>query len=217
MADKRIEREAKEVLINYLKDNMKENSGGLKFIAGHSMRVEAYCMEIANSYKYLSEIDIWTLKTAAIFHDIGYTVQSEKHGIIGGEIVNSLFDKTECISKCGVKKECLVDIISRHSDKDDPNDNDILSIILKDADILDQIGAMSILMHSSKYDYNSLDFYQNILNDINGKEFKFIEGQRKFLRTDAARRILDRKAQFVREFSNELEYELKGDLEMNCL
>jgi putative nucleotidyltransferase with HDIG domain len=213
--------EARNLLINYLKDNVGNYPNGhLKkeswiFAVKHSFRVEAVADKLIESFNDLQEKEILTLKVAAILHDIGNVVQREGHGEIGAEIVDKLFDSTEYIKSSGIDRKRLANIIAGHSNKEDDRDRDILSVILKDADILDQIGAMSILMHGSKHNHDEYSFYQDVLNEIGKREMEFCEEQYSLLRTSAAKQIMEQKMNFIKGFKKQLELELQGELENN--
>jgi putative nucleotidyltransferase with HDIG domain len=215
--------EARNLLINYLKNNVGNYPNGhLKkdnwmFAVKHSFRVEAIANKIAESFNDLQEKEILTLKVAAILHDIGNVVQREDHGKIGAEIVDKLFESTEYINTSGIDKKKLITIIAGHSNKENDSDRDIISVILKDADILDQIGAMSILMHSTKHNYNEYGFYQGVLGDISKKELEYCEEQYSLLRTSAAKQIMEQKINFIKGFKKQLEFELLGEIENNEL
>lgn len=212
-----VREEAKKILIDYMKNNVHNSKNkyckgdNWRFAINHSLRVEKCAEEIMGQFKELSEEDILTIHAAAIFHDIGNIVQRENHGQIGAEIVENIFSETEHISKSLINKDRLIKIISGHSDKNDEKDSDIASIILKDADVLDQIGAMSIFMHSSKYNYSDYDYYKNIVRDIETKEFSFCDKQYRLLRTNAAQKIMKKKIEFIKELKKQLEYEIQGE------
>lgn len=218
MINNKIYNEACEILVNYMKNNLDTsknkycNKDNWIFTVKHSFRVEAYSMKIKDSFTTLNKEDILTLQTACIFHDIGNVVQREKHALIGSNIIDKLYYKTKYISKSKIDKNRLIKIIADHSNKINCPNDDILSTILKDADILDQIGAMSILMHSSKYTYNSYDFYENILYDIKNKELSFCMKQYSLLKTDCAKNIMKNKIKFIKNFQKQLQYEIIGEI-----
>lgn len=215
-------KEAKELMYKYFEENASNlikvenkhcNKDNWLFAVKHSCRVEEYIKRIVEKTENLSQIDIITVRLAAIFHDIGNVVQRENHGLIGARIVGELFDDTQYISKCGVDKNRLIRIIRDHSNKGERTevDGDTISLILKDADVLDQIGAMSILMHSNKYEYSSYEFYKNILNDLETKEIPFCKKQYSLLKTDEGKKIMKDKIEFINNFKNQLESEIIGE------
>lgn len=223
MSNELVYREAKELLVDYFKRNIKDSKDGVcnsktwMFAIKHSLRVEDYSIRIAESIDNLSKEDILTVRLASIFHDIGSVVQRKNHAEISSKIIEEIFDEIRYISQSGIDKNRLVRIIADHSNKERVSDDDILSTILKDADILDQIGAMSILMHSSKYQYDSFDFYGNILKELQTREMSFCDEAYSLLRTNEGKRIMDDKIKFINSFRQQLECELSGELKNSQL
>lgn len=215
--DNKVYDEAVRKLTEYLRDNAALsknehcNSKNWQFCVKHSLRVEKNTQKIRASFDEFSESDIYTLQVAAVFHDIGKAVQSENHGRIGAEIVRDIFDNTEYISGCGINKERLINIIANHSDKEDENDRDLLSVILKDADVLDQVGAMSILMNGSKHDYNTYEYYKEVLEDLITKELPYCEKEYLRLKTSMAKKIMNDKMKLIKSFIKQLTEEIAGD------
>lgn len=220
IVDNKVYDEAVKKLTEYLRDNVALskneycNSDNWQFCIKHSLRVEKYTEKIRSSFDEFSDSDVYTLQAAAVLHDIGKVVQNEDHGRIGAEIVRSIFDNTEYISSCGIDKERLISIIANHSDKENENDRDLLSVILKDADVLDQVGAMSILMHATKHGYNSYDFYNEVLEDLISKELPYCEKEYLRLKTSTAKKIMNDKMKLVKSFIKQLTWEMVGDLRM---
>ena len=215
--DNRVYDETVKILIEYFKKNIgssqnkKCNSENWMFYIKHSLRVEKYTARIKDNFDSLSMADILTLQAAAIFHDIGNVVQRENHGKIGAEIVGGIFDAAEFLPNSGINKDRLIHLIANHSDKENENDRDLLSVILKDADILDQIGAMSILMHGSKHDYNSYEYYNEVLEEIRNKELPSYEKVYLLLKTNPGKKMMDEKLKLIKNFVKQLESEISGE------
>lgn len=215
--DNKVYDEAVKKLIEYFKNNVGSsknehcNSENWKFCIRHSLRVEKYAERIRSSFDAFSASDIFTLQAAAVFHDIGKVVQDEAHGRIGAEIVRNIFDETKYISSCGIDKDRLIHIIANHSDKENENDRDLVSVILKDADVLDQVGAMSILMHGSKYDYKSYEYYNEVMEDLISKELPYCEKEYLRLKTSPAKKIMNDKMKLIKSFIKQLSEEMSGE------
>lgn len=218
--DSKVYDEAVKILIEYFKNNIGSsqnkycNGDNWMFCIKHSLRVEKYTERIRDNFDSFSKSDIFTLQAAAIFHDIGNVVQRENHGGIGAEIVRKLFDDTEFISKCDIDKDRLTHIIANHSDKENENDRDLVSVILKDADVLDRIGAMSILMHGSKYNYNSYEYYNEVLEDLRNKELPYCEKEYLLLKTNPAKKMMDDKMKLIKNFIKQLAGEVSGEISL---
>lgn len=187
------------------------------FLIKHSLRVEEYAVQIAKGYPSLTAEELLTLQLAAIFHDIGNVVQREEHAKFGAEIVSKIYDESEFLLDSGADKERLILAVANHSIKEDETDKDKVSLILKDADVLDQIGAMSILMHSTKLDYHSYTFYMDIITALKGREMSFCQEQYNLLKTGAGKTILEEKIRFMKAFQEQLSSELSGELKHEAL
>lgn len=210
--------EAVKILIEYFKDNIGSsqnkycNRDNWMFLIKHSLRVEKTAARIRDSFDSFSRSDMYTLQAAAIFHDIGNVVQREKHGEIGSEIVRNVFCDTEFLSDYEINRERLIHIIANHSDKENENDRDLVSVILKDADVLDQIGAMSILMRGSRYDYNTYEYYNKVLDDLKNKELPYCQKEYLLLKTNPAKEMMNDKMKLIKNFIKQLTYEISGEM-----
>lgn len=181
------------------------------FTAKHAFRVEQYANTIKDAFPQLTPVEILTLRVAAIFHDIGNAWQREGHAEIGAEVIAQLFDQSEVLAESGIDKERLVRVIRGHSDKQNMEDHDLVSVLLKDADLLDMVGAMSILMHTARYDFDDLDFYQQVLHTLEIREMNHCQREFTLLRTDKAKEMMAEKIQFIQSFILQLKHELIGE------
>ncbi len=209
-------KKAKEILINYFVENIEQSENpdctksNYKNAIKHSFRVYNYALEISQNFD-LSENELNNLLLASIFHDIGNVKQREKHALIGSEILETLLH-SEGLDQSKFDKDIVLDLVRRHSEKKKPTNNKLLQI-LKDADLLDQIGAMSILYHSSKINFNDESFYTNLLNVLNDQELRFIAKIRELLNTEFAKNLIDERLEVVKSFIKQLETEIQGEKE----
>lgn len=221
--DSNVYDESVKMLTEYFRNNISSsqnkycNSDNWKFCIKHSLRVEKYSAEIREEFDSFSESDIYTLQAASILHDIGNVHQREEHGRIGAEIVGRFFDNTRYISKCGIDKDRLLYIIENHSNKENENDRDLVSVILKDADVLDRAGAMSILMHALKHKYDSYEYYGEVLEDLKVKELSSCERQYLLLQTNPAKKIMNDKIKLVKDFIKQLSGEISGEMYLGSI
>lgn len=81
-------------------------------------------------------------------HDIGRIYKREGHAMLGRDIVYNLLRENNEISKSIRESNRLLYLIEKHSNKED-NEEDYCLKVLRDADVLDEIGAMSIFMASN--------------------------------------------------------------------
>lgn len=213
---KDVVREAKDFLISYLngkscdyevKHPWRKDSN---FVIMHSFRVEAYTIKILEEEgNSLSEAEKTVIKMAAVLHDIGRIERRENHAAISKNIVQAWLDENSYISRQIKDTEKLLNIIKSHSDKDEP-EKDLACAIIKDADILDEIGVLSIFMSSNWIDRESPFFFNELLDRLKGFEISFCYKQMARLNTEAARKILSDKMKFIQQFNEQLELELEG-------
>ncbi|MCR5232007.1 MAG: HD domain-containing protein [Acholeplasmatales bacterium] len=149
-------------------------------------------------------VDENILYTAAIFHDIGYSKHKDEHAKVGAEIFK------EYAIKNGFDKDFTLkvyDIIYHHSDKElikDPNSSNEL-IILLEADLLDEEGALSIVWDLMALGHMKDKTYYDAIDAL--KHTKNILKQ-DYMVTPKAKKIWESKKELVKLFMNELEKDL---------
>jgi len=212
--------EVKEFLLSYLKGKVCEYEvihpwrRDSNFIVLHSLRVFTYAMKISEAMKDgLTEEEMFIIQLAAILHDIGKAEESENHGKRSVEIVSQWLNENIDIKRDVKDVNRLLSIIENHSNKDG-EENDICAAILKDADTLDEIGALSIFMASSRVDRNSPFFFNDLLHRIETYEFSFCDKQMKRLNTSYGKKLLEDKVEFIKSFNKELSLEIEGTEEI---
>lgn len=152
----------------------------------HIERVLCYCIWILNMKIAKGEIlkDTNILLYSALYHDCGRSlfVSNKKHGIVGAEIakekIKNIFNNKdlkiiELLIETHAKSNNNVDFKNYRFSKEEKENIQILSDILKDADALDR-------------------------NRI--KLFKFAQCNPKYLRTDEAKKIYYDSAIFLKEY-----------------
>jgi putative nucleotidyltransferase with HDIG domain len=182
---------------------------GWLLLVNHSLRVEALAVEVARKTPAFAAGDLPLLRVAAIFHDIGSAFGRENHAARGAEVARSLVESDATLAAAGLDVDRLARVIASHSAKGQPQP-DLCCTILKDADLLDCIGAMSIAMHIAKLDGEAPDFWRKICEVLLGREMEFCRTHRALLRTTAAAAILDQKERFIRRFAAQLQREMRA-------
>lgn len=208
--------EAKRFIINYLKDK-KINYNPMhpwrepwEFVALHSFRVEAYTAKLLKMEQHsLSEEEILLTRLGAILHDVGRIQQREDHALIGMNIIEDAINSGHLFSSSDIDKSRLLYLIGTHSNKDE-KDNDFCSVILKDADILDEIGVMSIFMASNWIDRGNPYFFSLLNQRVADREVKFCDESYRYLITESAKTILKQKKEFIQNFNKQLSDEIEG-------
>lgn len=212
--------EARKFLVSYLRDRQCEHETihlwrkDWKFVVYHSFRVDSYVMKILKGEDHkLSRKEIELIRIAALLHDVGRIKDRENHAQTGRIIVKEWLDKNDQISSQIHNIEKLLYMIETHSNKDSL-ENDFSTNVLKDADILDEIGVLSIFMASNHLDKSSSFFFDDLLERVEGFEMDFCDKKMIKLKTSTAKKILKKKKDFIILFSNQLSSELEGRKEM---
>lgn len=142
-----------------------------------------------------------------MLHDIGKLENIENgHALRSGEIVLQWLNTNKNI-KDRIDHQRLIYIITNHSNKNF-NDNDICSQIIKDADLLDELGAISILMQAYKANHDDYLYYYKILDSLKNKELAFCDNVRRLLQTKSGLNFVNSKINFIKRFISQLKNEL---------
>ena len=204
----------KDFLISYLRD-LKVNyeviypwRGDWRFVVLHSLRVENYARRIiALDKNHLAQEEVLITRLACILHDIGRIHQRENHALISKAIVSSWLNDNGDIKRQIPDVNYLLSLIENHSNKS-ANDIDYCSMVLKDADLLDEIGVMSIFMSANWLDNTNGLFFSSLNKRIINKELSFCDETKAMLKTRTAQLIINQKKAFIEQFINQLEAEL---------
>ena len=209
--------DARTYLVNFLKG--KHNGFETKhpwrkdweFAVLHSLRVEFYTLKIlAREHYLLSESEIILLRLAAILHDIARMEKTDNHAKLGAEIAGKWLQGNSGYSLKSSDIERVLEMIAEHSKKD-VHEQDFSKAVLKDADTLDEIGAMSIFMASNWLETQSPFFFYNLRQRLIDFEIPFCEKKLAALNTDGAKEILNEKKVFIENYIAQITDELQAD------
>jgi uncharacterized protein len=212
--------EAKKFLTEYLEgktcdyESMHPWRKDSQFIIIHSLRVHSYATQIIeNEFYEITQEDRLIIEMAAILHDIGKLEVNKGHAKCSTEIVDRWLKSNVHIASKVENVEKLLRVIETHSDKD-TKDDDMCSCILKDADTLDEIGALSIFMASNQVDRHSPFFFNELLERLENFEINFCNRKMLKLKTTYGKKLLQDKKAFIEMFNSQLALELKGTSEI---
>lgn len=184
---------------------------GWQHIVLHSLRVESYVLRILKDEPHhLSEMECRSLRLAAILHDSGRLEKTENHATTGAEIARTWLLRDSPGRLQFVEIERVVELIADHSNKDQ-HEPDFGKAVLKDADILDEVGAMSVFMAGNWLDAGSPFFFYDLKRRLIEAEISFCDMQRSRLHTAAAGKILHNKKSIVESFIAQLDDELQTE------
>jgi len=209
--------QARIFLISSLKDKVNEHESKhpwrreWQFTVLHSFRVEEYVSKILLREKHnLSDDQISLIRLAAILHDVGRLDNREIHAQIGSEIASNWLHNqfVDIFSQSEI--DCVKTWISGHSNKGIP-EKDFGLAVLKDADVLDEIGVMSIFMAGNWLDNHSPYFFDNLKQKLINVELSFCDQQLSLLNTQGGKQLLMEKKSFITAFIDQLSSELEID------
>jgi uncharacterized protein len=209
--------DARAYLVNSLKGKHKGSETkhpwrkDWEFAVLHSLRVESYVLKIlARENHLLSEHEIILLRLAAILHDIARFEKTENHAKLGAEIVAKWLQDNSGYNLENGDIARVLEMIADHSHKE-VREQDFSKAVLKDADTLDEIGAMSIFMTSNWLEPQSPFFFYELRQRLIDFELPFCDKKLSILNTDGAKEILREKKAFVKNFIVQLTDELNAD------
>lgn len=140
-----------------------------------------------------SDEEILLLKTAGLFHDVGFTVSYDEHEY------NGLLIAKEMLPSYGYSQEQIEKICSIiMSTKLPPKPNGLLEEIICDSD-LDYLGRSDFIpVSNSLFDELKSQNKINSLNDWNRMQVKFISGHQYFTATARSLREVNKQSQIER-------------------
>ena len=180
------------------------------FRVQHSLRVAEYARKIAIA-EGLVPREIFMIELASILHDIGALDDRENHTVKSRDIAYEWLIVNDKFSLSQSEIDLILGMIKEHSNKEDRDEN-IFYNILKDADILDEIGVMSILLATHRVDRNSSFFHENLKRKIEDFEIPFCDDKMELCFTQTAKQIIVEKKEFIKAFLLQLSYESEGSM-----
>lgn len=165
----------------------------------HTMRVYRWAIKLQAMVG--GDLDIIVL--AALLHDVGWE-EGREHGEVGAEIAVNFLDgigyDAEKVGRVG-------EIIRIHDDKDTTKPLSIECQVVMDADLLDEVGAVSVLWDAMatacEPDANYKKAYYRIKQFYKGNKPKI-----RRCKTEAGRVEFDKRMQLIEEYLAQLEKEL---------
>ncbi len=184
-----------------------------RFVVLHTLRVEATALRLlASEQPDASEEDAFILHLAARLHDVARLDAGRDHAVVGAGIVRSWLEAQPVRMQVLPDLARLLDIIAAHSQKDG-EDEDILSAILKDADLLDEIGALSIFLAGNHVERSSPDYYRLLVERLESAELAYCDESMAHMHTRAGRQMLQERRRFIESFIVQLRLEQEGALD----
>lgn len=166
----------------------------------HTLRV----LKWAERIREIEGGDHEVVRIASIFHDVGWDDEIH-HAIVSKNIASDYLSNIE-ISE--VKKEKILEAIEHHSFRDAENPLNLESYIIMDADILDEVGAISILWDAMAEGSEEKSSYRSAYERIS-RYTKELVARKTELKTDTGRRLYEERLGLIEIYINELAFELE--------
>ena len=165
----------------------------------HTMRVYRWAIKL--QAKVGGDLEIITL--AALLHDIGWD-ETRPHNEVGAEMAVEYLDSIgydeEKIGRIG-------EIIMRHTDQDTTDELSLECQVVMDADLLDEVGAISVLWDSMATACEDEASYKKAYYRIKNY-YRINRPKIRRCKTEAARIEYEHRMKAIEEFLYQLEREL---------
>lgn len=165
----------------------------------HTMRVYRWAIKL--QAKCGGDLEIITL--AALLHDIGWD-SDRPHNEVGAEMA------VEYLDSIGYDEEKIArvgEIILRHEDQDTQDELSLECRVVMDADLLDEVGALSVIWDSMATACEDEATYKKAYYRIKNY-YRINRPKIRRCKTDAARAEYEHRMKAIEEFLAELEREL---------
>ncbi len=165
----------------------------------HTMRVYRWAIKL--QAKCGGDLEIITL--AALLHDIGWD-SDRPHNEVGAEMA------VEYLDSIGYDEEKIArvgEIILRHEDQDTQDELSLECKVVMDADLLDEVGALSVIWDSMATACEDEATYKKAYYRIKNY-YRINRPKIRRCKTDAARAEYEHRMKAIEEFLAELEREL---------
>ena len=183
---------------------------GWEFAYLHSMRVERITCKLHEAEgSPLSAEEFELLRLAAILHDVGRLEDRQNHAQRGARITAAWLEANPALASQVRQPAALLDLIAKHSVKDQPAP-DALHAFLRDADLLDEIGILSVFMAGNRVNHTSPFFFHDLRDRLVQNEIPFCERVYHQLNTPAGREYLRQKQAYIEMTIAQLDIELDG-------
>lgn len=146
--------------------------------------------------------DLEIIKIACIFHDVGWD-KDINHSLVSKKIAEKYLIEHDYSNK---KLELVLEAIENHNYRNDENEVGIESYIVMDADILDEVGAMSIIWDSMASMLDEKKSYYTVHERIKFYLNRMNHPER--LKTKTGKKYYIERLNVIKQFIKELEFEL---------
>lgn len=167
----------------------------------HTLRVVKW----AERLQELEGGDLEVIRLAALFHDIGWD-RERPHEEVGAEITH------DYLSGHGFSPEkvrAIVEAVAHHNHRDAPGLFSKETLILQDADFLDEVGVLTLVWDSLAAAFNPNPSYSAVYQRALGSLAE-LKKLRHLVRTPTGQRFYDERVAILEKCLADLEFELRG-------
>ncbi len=194
-------------LIQHNGDRSARESQPFRSRIGHTRRVLAWIYRLLDALDDPEEVDVDVLVAAAIFHDIGYqhVIDNTGHAARSAEIFQAYALENALDPAFAAD---VLQLISFHSRKEllREEDTPLELILLMEADLLDEEGAMGVARSLMALGFELPDDYQAALTRLQERDGHIL-GDNPMV-TPAARAFWEEKQSLVDDFLSQLDRDL---------
>ncbi len=169
----------------------------------HIQRVLGWTKRIIQGVEHCDEQIVYT---AAIFHDCGYALNAiEPHAKLGADIFLAYAERMN-FPRCFT--DTVYEMIASHSDKGliKKEGTPIEMVILLEADLIDEEGALGVVFDLLAEGYKGPDSYHAVFNEIMMHSAHILN--QNYMVTPIAKQIWDEKKKFIQSFLHDLKFDL---------
>ena len=149
--------------------------------------------------------DIEVIRLAALFHDVGWDPE-RPHEEVGAELTRDYL-ATKGFSP--EKARAIVEAVAHHNHRDDPGPFSVETLIIQDADFLDEVGVLTLVWDSLAAAFKPNPSYAAVYERAQ-RSLAELKELRRLLRTPTGRRFYDKRLKILEKCLTELEFELRG-------
>ncbi len=166
----------------------------------HSLRVMKYAEKLLRKEKADKEVVLASI----MLHDIGKTITEQRHDIVSFSLAKEILTKLEVDES---KKNKILDCVLIHSSKSiNCLDLNIEQKIVMDADMLDEIGILSVVKYCVARGTRNIDLC-SILKGLETK-YEIIERESTLIKTNYGKELYNKKKKNLREIIEEFRMEI---------
>ncbi|MCG8513417.1 MAG: HD domain-containing protein [Halanaerobiales bacterium] len=192
-----------QAMLKYVKEKFENSERANKYPFRnrykHTLRVKKWAERIQKIEGGNLEI----IKIACIFHDVGWD-EKVSHNIISKRIARDYLNK---INYDNSKTKRVLEAIEHHCLRDVEKSLAMENYIVMDADLLDEVGAISIIWDAMASAYEDQPSYLKAYHRIKRFTLEIKEKQQQ-LKTATGKRYYQKKIEFIDGFIRELGHEL---------